>query len=241
MGFVVVTEHRGPEDGGLHARLLDDLGPALADGQPAAGTVVRIEDLQARFHLSRTVVREAVRVLEALGMVTSRRRVGLTVQPMQRWNVYDPKLIRWRLAGTGRADQLRSLTELRAAVEPAAAAGAAENIDPDSAAELVRTAELMVRTGQAGDLVAFLALDIAFHRILLTRSGNEMFAALDEVVAAVLAGRTEHQLMPAHPEPRALRLHTAVAHAVRSGDATGAADAMRELTAEVRTGLELGP
>lgn len=222
---------------GLHARLLEDLGTAIAEGRTPAGTVLRIEDLEARFCLSRTVVREAVRVLESLGMMTSRRRVGLTVQPRRCWTVYDPKVIRWRLAGSGREDQLRSLTALRRAVEPAAAAGAATHIDPVAADDLVDTAAAMVRTGRAGDLAAFLALDIAFHRTVLAHSGNEMFAALDGAVAAVLTGRTEHGLMPATPEPRALELHAEVARAVRAGEPAAAEAAMRALTAEAATGL----
>lgn len=226
---------------GLHARLLDELGTAIAEGRAPAGSVLRIEDLELRHCLSRTVVREVVRVLESLGMVTSRRRVGLTVQPSRSWMVYDPKVIRWRLAGSGRADQLRSLTALRSAVEPVAAAGAATHIDPASAAELVDTAAAMERTGRAGDLRAFLHLDIEFHRSVLAHSGNEMFAALDGAVAAVLTGRTEHGLMPANPEPRALQLHVEVARAVRAGEPGAAEAAMRALTAEAATGLGVAP
>ena len=223
---------------GLHARLLDELGTAIAEGRTPAGTVLRIEDLEARFGLSRTVVREAVRVLESLGMVTSRRRVGLTVQPGRCWTVYDPKVIRWRLAGSGRADQLRSLTALRAAVEPAAAAGAAAHIDAASAAELVDTAARMERTGRAGAVGELLALDIAFHRAVLAHSGNEMFAALDGVVAAVL---TAGGPGPQPPPARAFELHTEVARAVRAGEPGAAEAAMRAVIAEATAGVGVTP
>ncbi|UZJ23448.1 FCD domain-containing protein [Rhodococcus antarcticus] len=238
---MVVERGSAQRAGGLHARLLDDLGTAIAEGRTPAGSVLRIEDLEARFCLSRTVVREAVRVLESLGMVTSRRRVGLTVQPSRCWSVYDPKVIRWRLAGSGRADQLRSLTALRSAVEPLAASGAATHIDPVHADELVDTAAALESTGREGDLVAFLALDLAFHRAVLAHSGNEMFAALDGAVAAVLTGRTEHGLVPANPEPRALALHVEVARAVRAGEPVAAEAAMRALTAESTAGLDVLP
>lgn len=246
IGFALVVLEQlaaGPEvpAAGLHARLLDELGTALAEGRTPAGTVLRIEDLEARFGLSRTVVREAVRVLESLGMVTSRRRVGLTVQPRRCWNVYDPKVIRWRLAGAGRAEQLRSLTALRAAVEPAAAAGAATHAGAAAADELVATAADLVRAGHDEDLRPFVAFDIAFHRAVLAQSGNEMFAALDGVVAAVLSGRAEHGLVPAHPEPRTLELHTEVARAVRAGDPAAAEAAMCELTGEADTGPGIAP
>jgi DNA-binding FadR family transcriptional regulator len=75
---------------GLHAELLDKLWRALAPHELAAGTVLRAEELEARYGVSRTVVRETIRVLESMGMVRSRRWVGTTVEPREHWNVYDP-------------------------------------------------------------------------------------------------------------------------------------------------------
>ena len=89
------------------------------------------DELAERYEVSRTVVREAVRVLESMHLVESRRRVGVTVLPTERWNVYDPQVITWRLAGSDRARQLRSLTVLRSAVEPVAARLAAELATPE--------------------------------------------------------------------------------------------------------------
>ena len=92
----------------------------------------------AHYAVSRTVAREAIRVLESMGLVTSRRRVGVTVTPRAQWNVFDPMLIRWRLAGSGRADQLRSLSELRAGFEPAAARYAATRATPEQCGVLTK-------------------------------------------------------------------------------------------------------
>ena len=64
-------------------------------------------------------------MLESMGMVASRRRVGITIQPPEKWNVFDPRVIRWRLDSDDRAAQLVSLSELRRGFEPAAAALAA--------------------------------------------------------------------------------------------------------------------
>src|SRR5690348_1890918 len=102
---------------GLHARLLDTLGMAICGGGLAAGTVLFIDDLAEQHAVSRPVVREALRVLSSMGLVESRRRVGTIIQHPRGWNVYDPLVIRWRLAGAGRIGQLRSITELRSAVE----------------------------------------------------------------------------------------------------------------------------
>jgi DNA-binding FadR family transcriptional regulator len=93
-------------------------------------------------------------------------------------------------------------------------------------------------TGQAGDLEACLAHDIAFHTTLLEASGNELFAGLTGVVAEVLSGRTHHRLMPSRPEPAAIRLHGDVAEAVAAHDAPRAAEAMRAILAEARAAME---
>ncbi|MGH6656706.1 MAG: FadR/GntR family transcriptional regulator, partial [Actinocrinis sp.] len=113
------------DGGGLAGQLADRLGRELAAGRYPAGSVLRTDALQARFEVSRTTVREAVRILEAKRMLRSVPHVGLTVRPTADWHLYDPDVIRWRLSGPGRARHLDELTELRAAVEPAAAATAA--------------------------------------------------------------------------------------------------------------------
>ncbi len=59
--------------------------------------MLRTDELAQRFEVSRSVMREAVRVLESMHLVESRRRVGVTVLPECEWNVYDPQVIRWRL------------------------------------------------------------------------------------------------------------------------------------------------
>ncbi|KJK57547.1 FadR/GntR family transcriptional regulator [Saccharothrix sp. ST-888] len=214
---------------GLPGRLLADLGPAIASGEIPSGTVLRSEELETRYGVSRTVVREAVRILESMRMVASKRRVGITVQPKAGWDVFDPLVIRWRLAGADRSAQLRSLGSLRVAVEPAAAALAARQATDDQRRELGALAVELTVTARAADLKTFLQHDIAFHATILKASGNEMFAHLGDTVGAVLTGRTEHQLMPHQPRPYAVRLHREVADAICAGDPELAERAMRTI------------
>ncbi|MFE2413811.1 FadR/GntR family transcriptional regulator [Kitasatospora sp. NPDC059408] len=214
---------------GLPGRLLDELGPAIAGGEIPVGAVLRSEELEERFGVSRTVVREAVRILEGMRMVASRRRVGITVQPKSGWDVFDPLVIRWRLAGADRPAQLRSLGSLRVAVEPAAAALAAVHASDDHRRELSSLAVELTMSARAADLTTFLRHDIAFHATVLKASGNEMFAHLGDTVGAVLTGRTEYHLMPHQPEPYAIRLHREVAEAICAGDGEHAERAMRTI------------
>ncbi|WP_217248218.1 FadR/GntR family transcriptional regulator [Streptomyces sp. AC602_WCS936] len=215
---------------GLHGRVLDTLGPAITAGEYPAGSVLRTDELAQRFEVSRSVMREAVRVLESMHLVESRRRVGVTVLPECEWNVYDPQVIRWRLAGSERPRQLRSLTVLRSAVEPVAAGLAARLATPEQCAELTECALGMVANSRGHLLEGYLFHDVAFHRVILTASGNEMFARLGGVVAEVLAGRTHHDVMFEDPDPAAVTLHVQVAEAVRARDAERAERLTREIT-----------
>ncbi|MGX5188094.1 FadR/GntR family transcriptional regulator [Streptomyces avermitilis] len=215
---------------GLHGHVLETLGPAIAAGTYPPGSVLRTDELAQRFEVSRSVMREAVRVLESMHLVESRRRVGVTVRPKAEWNVYDPQVIRWRLAGADRPHQLRSLTVLRSAVEPAAAGLAARHATAEQCADLTECALGMVATSRGHQLEAYLVHDVAFHRVILNASGNEMFARLGDVVAEVLAGRTHHEVMFEDPDPAAVTLHVQVAEAVREGDALRAEQLTREIT-----------
>ncbi|MFF1646002.1 FadR/GntR family transcriptional regulator [Streptomyces sp. NPDC058240] len=217
---------------GLHTHVLDTLGLEIAAGEHRPGQVLRTDEMARRFDVSRTVVREVIRVLESMHLVESRRRVGVTVRPTEAWNVYDPQVIRWRLAGADRPRQLRSLTVLRSAIEPVAAGLAARNATPEQCAALTECALGMVATSRGQQLEGYLEHDIAFHRIVLNASGNEMFARLGDVVAEVLAGRTHHQVMFEDPDPAAVTLHVRLAEAVREGDAVEA----ERLTKEIAVG-----
>jgi len=219
---------------GLHEQVLSRLGPALVSGDLPAGTVLTIDELARQHGVSRTVARDVVKVLESLQLVTTRRRVGITVRPRAEWNAFDPRLIRWQLAGPDRARQLRSLSELRAGVEPIAAALAAIHANPEQCGRLTAAVIGMSITGRQGDLETYLEHDRSFHCALLEASGNDMFAALASVVGEVLTGRTHHDLMPAHPEPAAIRLHGDIAEAVAAGDSAGAERAMRAIVDEAQ-------
>ncbi|MDG4810706.1 FCD domain-containing protein [Micromonospora sp. WMMD1120] len=225
----VAAARPAPAEAGLHARVLDNLGTAICGGELPPGSVLNIDDLVERYAVSRSVIREVLRVLSSMGFIEARRRVGVMIRPATAWNVFDPQVIRWRLASSGRMAQLRSITELRTAVEPHAALLAAERIGHDEASDLVGLAAKMWAAGKAGDDERFLHLDIEFHRRVLVASGNEMFVQLQELVAEVLTGRHKHHLMPHHPHEQALQMHADVAQAIQRRDGEGARQAMVRL------------
>lgn len=222
----------------LHDRVLDLWGTEIANGVRRPGSTIGADQAAAELGVSRTVVREAVRVLESLGMVEARQRIGITVLPYERWSPYDPRVLRWQLDGPNRITHLRSLGELRIAVEPIAARLAAKRATPEHCAALTAAVIGMAATSRSANADAYLAHDIQFHTTLLQASGNPMLASLGSIVVAVLEGRTEHALMPAVANPEAVRLHGDVAVAVQSRDGEWAESAMRAILDEVAHALD---
>lgn len=221
-----------PRASALHGSLLAALGTAIVSGQYPPGRVLTLDGVSAEHEMSRSVAREVIRVLESMGLVESRRRVGITVQPAEKWNVFDPEVIRWRLDVGDRAAQLASLSELRVGFEPAAAALAARRATPHQCRIMAAAVSDMVVHGRSGDLDAYLLADKMFHQALLEASGNEMFRALNGVVAELLTGRTQHGMMPERPNLTAIALHDEVARAIRMGEEKLAEQAMRAIIDE---------
>ncbi|MEV8266032.1 FCD domain-containing protein [Microbacterium sp. NPDC076911] len=207
-----------------HGPLLDALGERIASGELQPGVVLTLAGLESEYGVSRTVVREAVRVLEAMGMLESRRRVGLTVRPVNQWNALDSQLIAWQLAGPRRDQQLLVVTELRAAIEPVAARLSATRASDVERAELTRLADQLNELGGQGkgDSEEYLRVDIAFHDLILDSSGNLMLAATKSAIAAVISGRSREGLTPPTPHHEALHNHIQTAAAIARGDAEAA-------------------
>src|ERR1700712_492253 len=230
-----VTDASEPQQ--LHDSVVQRWGGDIVPGALPPGSRIVADEAASKRGVSRTVVREAVRVLDSMGLITVRRRVGITVLPEEHWNSFDRNIIRWRLAGPDRLAHLQSLSELRSAIDPLAARLAADHASPEQCGELTAAVIGMSATARAANADSYLGHDSNFHRTLLLASGNPMLAGLAEVVVEVLAGRTRHSLMPAVAEPEAVRLHGVVASAVQARDGVAAEAAMRDIVAESSTAI----
>lgn len=213
----------------LHSALVEKLGLAVVTKEFPPQSLIHMADLEERYGVSRSVVREVIRVLSSMGLVASKRRLGTVVQPESEWNLFDPCVIRWRLASDQRLEQLKSLSELRVAIEPHAARLAARQATLGMASDLVSLSAQMWAAAQSGRVEDFLEMDIQFHSLILKASGNAMFAQLNSLVTEILVGRTEHGLMPHTPNLEALQFHVDVATAIQHRDSDGAHMAMAKI------------
>jgi len=218
-----------------HGNVAHALGRGIVLGRYREGELLPAEaDLMKQFGTSRTVLREAVKILSAKGMVVSRTRVGTRVRERTAWNMFDPDVLRWYLEGGVDRRFLRDLSEIRLAVEPAAAAlAAARRTDTDLAA--LDAAILAMRNTHAIN-AGYADADLAFHLALADACGNVFMRSIGAVIEAAL--RVSFQLsLPADEagHERSWRAHADIVEAIRRGDATAAAAATERV---IYQGLE---
>jgi DNA-binding FadR family transcriptional regulator len=213
---------------GLHRSTVESLGLRIVSGEIPEGETLDVAELQRDFDVSLTVIREALRVLAAKGLVAARQKRGTYVRPRSEWQLLDGDVLRWQFGGAPTARFFEDLSELRAIVEPSSARLAAQRRTKEDIATLERHLEAM--SAAAGDPEAEVAADLAFHQALLRATHNELLARLDVLIRNALEARDRavHE-GPNHPDP--VPSHRAVVSAVVKGDANGAERAMRALIA----------
>lgn len=212
-------------------RVLDQIGAEIVSGGFPVGARTSVEALVDRTLASRSIVREATRVLAALGMLSASPRVGLVVRPAAEWNLLDPLVIGWRLSGPDREVQLRELRELREALEPAAAQAAARSARAVDRSRLAELADTFDDPAVAADRGAFAAVDAELHHLVLACAGNAMFLNLGAVVAQALAERAV-----VDPVAHDVGLHAVLARAIAGADPAAAGAAMREIVVRTSEG-----
>jgi DNA-binding FadR family transcriptional regulator len=210
--------------------LLDHVGRAIVVGDFEGRLFPTEADLARHHGVSRVTTREAMKMLTAKGLLGARPRQGTYVQPNDKWNLFDPDVLRWMLDRKQAIDMLRQFNELRIAVEPEAAALAASRATRAQMVAIRMALRRMRKAERGGDDP--LAADIAFHVAVLHASGNPFYARFRDIVATALrtsirftnriAGRTAN-----------IDDHAAVLTAIAAGDPEAAREGMVRLIGDV--------
>jgi GntR family transcriptional regulator, galactonate operon transcriptional repressor len=212
----------------LHQHVVDELGGRIVRGEFGPDAVLPVEDsLAGQFGVSRTVVREAIKVLVHKGLLEVRTRTGTRALPSAAWNNLDPDILRWRFASGLDARFLSDVTELRQMVEPAAAELAAARATP---AALRAIEDALHEMMTAVEVDTHIASDLHFHSCILEAAGNELLLGLRHGMegtwnSAIRLLSTQSK----KDRVRALALHKAVADAIVAGKPEAARAAMHDL------------
>jgi DNA-binding FadR family transcriptional regulator len=210
--------------------MLDALGRSIVTGKYSTAAFPTEAELTSQYGVSRSVTRESVKMLTAKGLLTARPRQGTIVQPSTAWNLFDTDVLRWLLERKFSVDLLRQFSELRMAIEPAAAALAARAADGNGLAIIEAGYQRMVDAENGNDDT--LDADIAFHVAILRASANPFFMQFKDVVATALSTsiRFTNRIKGRTAD---LAAHEAVKIAIEARDPAAANKAMLSIISDV--------
>jgi DNA-binding FadR family transcriptional regulator len=213
---------------GLHEQVIEEIGKRILSGELTPGKALPPEaQLCSALGVSRTALREALRVLASKGLVEPRRKLGTLVRPRQHWNFLDADILSWQLE-TGEAERvIGELYELRHLIEPIAASLAAQNARAADLQLLREAYEEMRAAGDDGERIAI--PDLKFHQTIIAASGNRLFSSLAHVIAAALAVNFELIRNAPRGHIHSMPAHKSVLDAIADHDARAARVAMQQL------------
>lgn len=212
----------------LTSRIVHDLGRAIVTEKFSKSTPFPFEsELCLQYDASRSVVREAVKMLTAKGLLKARQRAGTEVLPESSWNLLDPDVLGWMLQREFSIDLLIDFTEMRMSIEPRAAALAADTATGSQRQAILRAIERMF-AAERGDDDA-LEADIAFHTAVLEASNNRFMRQFTDLSEATLRFSIRRTNAYKGVSRASAIDHRRVADAIVQGNSGGAAKLMHAL------------
>lgn len=221
---------------GLHGQVVNELGTRIVAGLLLPGEPIDLAELEKELGISRTVLREALKVLTGKGLVDARQKRGTFVRPRADWHLIDSDVLSWLLAGQSVGELLRQLAEVRSIVEPASARLAAVRRDDEDLTALADALRSMQDADHAGPEAV--EADLRFHRHLLAASHNELLLNMATMIEVGLAAR-DTLVHNGSTVPDAIPAHRAVVEAISAGDADAAESAVRALLAQAAEDVEV--
>ncbi len=241
-GPVIVIETRAADmrtslGRNLTYGMLDVIGRAIVIGEYDDVAFPTEAELARAHGVSRSVTREAVKMLTAKGLLSARPRQGTIVQPATSWNLFDSDVLHWLLERKFSVELLRDFNQLRVAIEPEAAAlAAAAATDAEQSAIGAGLARMVAAEAGADDT---LAADIAFHVAVLEASRNPFYKQFRGMVASALATSIRYTNR-INGRSASIAAHRAVYDAIVRRDSAGARSAMRGLIGDVLALIDTG-
>lgn len=233
----VQPEGQGYPHSGQHGRIVHTIGRRIVTGDIRPGEQL---PTAARVRASRGVVREAIKVLAAKGLVVSRPKTGTRVRPPESWNLLDPDVLAWRQEGLAPGAFLGKLTQVRLIIEPGAAELAARQAGPDE----VRSLQAALRDMRDAldrnppDHEAYNDADVRFHRAIVQACDNDVLERMGAIVNTALLVAFHAAILVPGLARASLPRHQAILDAIRRHQPQRARAAMSRLVRN--TGRAIG-
>jgi len=221
----------------LYQQVVNDLGMRIVRGEFRTGDTFPNEtELSLSLGVSRTVTREAIKVLSEKGLVAARPKTGTQVRPRSDWNLLDGDILNWEYEVGPKDIFLHRLSEVRLIIEPAASELAAQRATADELAAMEAAYREMVASVETTE--AYIAADMRFHAAIVKASHNEMLEQIVGVIrVALIASRKITSHIPGGSQD-ALPIHFEVLDAIRNRQPEAASQTMRQLVLRARKDIE---
>jgi DNA-binding FadR family transcriptional regulator len=237
------TKRKQPDKGSLRKSLYNkvahDLGQRIVRGDYKPGALLPNEaECGQIYKVSRTAVREAVKMLSAKGLIQSRPKIGSRVEPRATWNLLDRDVLGWYCATVDFQSFALDVQQIRFMIEPEAAALAATNRTPPHLAEIEAAYQAMA---DAVDVEAdWNVADVRFHLAVLNASGNEFISPFGRVIELLLVNLFSVTVAHLRNRLKVLPLHEAILTAIRARKPDLARIAVRRLLQNTQKTIDQG-
>ena len=214
--------------GAIHSTIAHDLGVAISGGKLEPGSSIPGEEkFSAERGVSRSAYREAVKLLAGKGLLQSRPKSGTRVSPRVEWNMLDLDVLAWIFEAGPSVEFINSIFELRAIVEPQAAALAAGRRTARELVAMGHALEEMERWGLR--TIEGRAADERFHALILHATRNEPLITLSNSIAAAVKWTSKFAREDGQQIRDPMPDHIAVFDKIVARDGSGARQAMAAL------------
>jgi DNA-binding FadR family transcriptional regulator len=218
-----------PSRSSVHVSLASEIGLRIVRGDYPPGTILPNEAKWAEtFAVSRSAVREAIKMLMAKSLLASRPKIGSWVEPKERWNLLDRDVLAWYASSPDGETFLRTVQEFRHIIEPEATAYAALRRTDEQMEEISRYCREM---GEAPTLQERTRADTRFHLAILRASGNDLLVPLGVLIESAFDHLFAYTTREESDLRQAQKLHETIERNIRLQRPDAARNAVRKLLA----------
>ena len=212
-----------------HASLASEIGLRIVRGDYPPGTILPNEAQWTEiFDVSRSVVREAIKMLMAKSLLASRPKIGSWVEPKEHWNLLDRDVLSWYAVSPNREHFLRTVQEFRHIIEPEASAMAAER---RTEAQMSEISQALHDMSHATSLQQRTLADTRFHVAILRAAGNDLLVPLGVLIESALNQLFLHVTRERDSLQQSRKLHEKIEKCIRLQQPNAARNAVRKLLA----------